>query len=107
MSSYDYTIPCGKSKVHPEGVCRQKLHKNIASGLTKLSERHEQEQLENQMRQQHDMLEQQKRDLELKQKMLGVGAGTHRVIAENRAKFKPKAKPHVPAAKPNNNNKPS
>lgn len=109
--SYDYTIPCGDTKVHPDGICRKKLHRNISHGLTRAAQRHEKEELEAQMAEQKASLDEQRRHLDLQEKMLGVGMGTHRVIEEKRKKFKPKAKPFVPGAekpksKPSNKKNP-
>ena len=102
----DYVIPCGGSKVHPEGVCRQKLHRNISAGLNRLHQRHTQEEFDEQLEQQRQSLNEQRRNLDLQEKMLGVGAGTHRVIKENRTKTKPRVTPIVPGApKPSNKNK--
>lgn len=96
----DYVIPCGQSKVHPDGICKHKLHRNIAAGLTRMAERHEREATEAQLAAQHAAFEEQKRNIDLQQKMLGVGAGTHRVIKENRTKTKPRVTPIVLGTKP-------
>lgn len=102
----DYTVPCAKSKVHPDGVCRKKLHKNIHSGLHKLVERLEEEDMQRQVEQQKAQFDEQRKRLDLQEKMLGVGMGTHRVIKDMR-KNKPETKPFIPGAdsgKPNNKN---
>ena len=91
----DYTIPCAKSKVHPDGICRKKLHKNIHSGLHKLVERLDTEKMENELNQRKQQFEEQRKRLDLEEKMLGVGLGTHRVIKDTR-KNKPKADPYLP-----------
>ena len=94
-SPIDYTVPCGKSKVHPDGVCRQKLHKNIHSGLHRLHERMEEEAMQAQLEQQKQQFDEQRKHLDLQEKMLGVGMGTHRVIKDMR-KNKPKVDPYLP-----------
>lgn len=92
----DYTVPCAKSKVHPDGICRKKLHKNIHSGLHKLVERLDQEAMERQLEQQKAQFDEQRKRLDLQEKMLGVGMGTHRVIKDMR-KNKSKTDPYLPA----------
>jgi hypothetical protein len=92
----DYTIPCHKSAVHPDGVCRKKLHKNIGGGFHRLVERMEKEEYERAMEEQKAQFEEQRRHLDLQEQMLGVGMGTHRVIKENRTKNKPRVTPFVP-----------
>ena len=105
-SPTDYTVPCGKSKVHPDGICRQKLHKNVHSGLHRLHQRMEEESMKEQLQQQKDAFEEQRRNIDLQEQMLGVGMGTHRVIKDMR-KNKPKVDPYLPGANagnPNNKN---
>jgi hypothetical protein len=58
-----------------------------------------QEEYEEALAQQKDAINQQRQELDLQEKMLGVGMGTHRVIAENRTKNKPRVQPFVPGAK--------
>jgi hypothetical protein len=86
MSTTDYTVPCHKSSVHPDGVCRKKLHKNIGSGFHRLVDRMDTEEQEAQLEQQKQQIEDQKKQLDLQFKLAQVGAGTHRVIKENRKK---------------------
>lgn len=100
----DYVIPCHKSSVHPDGVCRKKLHKNIGSGLHRLAERHQQEEYEEAMKQQLDQIGQQRAELDLQEKMLGVGMGTHRVMKETR-KNPPRVTPVVPGKDPSKKTK--
>ena len=105
-SPTDYTVPCGKSKVHPDGICRQKLHKNVHSGLHRLHQRMEEESMQEQLQQRKAQFEEQRRQIDLEERMLGVGMGTHRVIKDTR-KNKPKVDPYLPggnAGKPNNKN---
>ena len=85
-SPIDYTVPCGKSKVHPDGICRKKLHPNIAQGFHTLVERMDKEKQEEELNKQKEQYENQKKQLDLQFKMAQVGAGTHRVIKENRKK---------------------
>jgi hypothetical protein len=102
----DYTVPCAKSKVHPDGICRKKLHKNIHSGLHRLVERLDTESMQRQLDQQKQQFDEQRKHLDLQERMLGVGIGTHRVIKDTR-KNKPKVDPYLPgqnAGKPNNKN---
>jgi hypothetical protein len=102
----DYTVPCGKSKVHPDGICKQKLHPNIHSGLHRLHQRMADEEMQAQLEQQKQQFEEQRKHLDLQEKMLGVGMGTHRVIKDMR-KNKPKVDPYLPggnAGQPNNKN---
>jgi len=82
----DYTVPCGKSKVHPDGICRKKMHPNIAQGFHTLVERMDREKQEQELNKQKEQYENQKKQLDLQFKMAQVGAGTHRVIKENRKK---------------------
>jgi hypothetical protein len=104
----DYTVPCDKSKVHPDGVCRKKLHKNIGNGFHRLVDRLDNEAMEEQLKQQKEQFDEQRRNLDIQEKMLGVGMGTHRVIKDMR-KNKPKVEPFIPGAgsgkpdKPKNN----
>jgi hypothetical protein len=92
----DYVVPCGKSGVHPDGVCRQKLHKNIGGGFHRLQERMAQEEYEKAVEDRRVQFEEQRRKLDLEEKMLGVGMGTHRVIKENRTRNKPRVTPYIP-----------
>ena len=103
-SPTDYTVPCGKSKVHPDGICRKKLHKNVHSGLHRLHQRMEEESMQEQLQQRKSQFDEQRKRLDLEEKMLGVGLGTHRVIKDTR-KNKPKVDPYLPggnAGNPNN-----
>jgi hypothetical protein len=95
----DYVIPCAKSTVHPDGLCRRKLHKNIGGGLHRLMERHQQEEYEEALNSQYDAINQQRAELDLQEKMLGVGAGTHRVMKETR-KNPPRVTPVIPGLDP-------
>ena len=97
----DYTVPCGKSKVHPDGVCRKKLHKNIGGGFHRLHQRMADEEMQEQLEKQKAQFDEQRKHLDLQEKMLGVGMGTHRVIKDTR-KNKPKTDPYLPnSGKPN------
>jgi hypothetical protein len=102
----DYTIPCAKSQVHPDGICRKKLHKNIGGGLHRLHQRMAEEEMQEQLAQQKAQFDEQRKQIDIQEKMLGVGMGTHRVIKDMR-KNKPPAEPFVPGmgGKPNNTNK--
>ena len=80
----DYVIPCHNSKVHPSGICRKKLHKNIGSGFHRLMDRMEQEAMERELENQRQQIEEAKKQLDMKFKMAQVGAGTHRVIKDRR-----------------------
>jgi hypothetical protein len=105
-SPTDYTVPCGKSKVHPDGICRKKLHKNVHSGLHRLHQRMEEESMQEQLKQRKAQFDEQRRQIDLEERMLGVGLGTHRVIKDTR-KNKPKVDPYLPggnAGNPNNKN---
>ena len=82
----DYVIPCKESSVHPSGICRKKLHKNIGGGFHRLVERMDKEEQEAQLEQQKQQIEDQKKQLDLQFKLAQVGAGTHRVIKDNRKK---------------------
>lgn len=84
----DYQIPCGKTGVHPSGVCRQRLHPNVTSGLSKLIQRLDQEAMEAELENQRVQMEEAKKRLDLEYKMAQVGAGTHRVIKERRQRGK-------------------
>jgi hypothetical protein len=95
----DYVIPCHKTSVHPDGVCRKKLHKNIGGGLHRLMERHQQEEYDEALAQQKDAIGKQRAELDLQEKMLNVGAGTHRVIKETR-KNPPRVTPVIPGHDP-------
>ena len=102
----DYTVPCHKSKIHPDGVCRKKLHGNIGNGFHKLVERLDNEAMEAQLQQQKAQFDEQRRNLDIQEKMLGVGMGTHRVIKDMR-RNKPSTEsfiPGAPTAKPNKPN---
>ena len=97
----DYTVPCGKSKVHPDGVCRKKLHKNIGGGFHRLHQRMADEEMQEQLEKQKAQFDEQRKHLDLQEKMLGVGMGTHRVIKDTR-KNKPKTDLYLPnSGKPN------
>ena len=95
----DYVIPCAQSTVHPDGLCRRKLHKNIGSGFHRLTERQQQEEYEEALNSQYDAINKQRADLDLQEKMLGVGAGTHRVMKETR-KNPPRVTPIIPGHDP-------
>ena len=99
-TSGEYTVPCAQTSVHPDGVCRRKLHRNIGGGFHRLIDRMTQEEYEEALAQQKDAINQQRQDLDLQEKMLGVGMGTHRVIAENRTKNKPRVTPFIPGSDP-------
>jgi hypothetical protein len=102
----DYTVPCAKSRVHPDGVCRKKLHPNIHSGFHRLVERLDNEAMEEQLQQRKQQFDEQRKQIDLDEKMLGVGLGTHRVVKDTR-KNKPKVDPYLPggnAGNPNNKN---
>jgi hypothetical protein len=58
-----------------------------------------------QMDQRKSQFDEQRKRLDLEEKMLGVGAGTHRVIKDMR-KNKPKAEPYLPGGNTGNSNKP-
>ena len=92
-SPTDYTVPCGKSKVHPDGICRKKLHPNIHSGLHRLHQRMEEESMNKELEQRKAQFDEQRKRLDLEEKMLGVSLGTHRVIKDTR-KNKPKVNPN-------------
>ena len=102
-SPTDYTVPCGKSKVHPDGICRKKLHPNIHNGLHRLHQRMEDESMQDQLQQRKAQFDEQRRRLDLEEKMLGVGLGTHRVIKDTR-KNKPKVDPYLPGGNAGNSN---
>ena len=102
-ASVDYTIPCHKSQVHPDGICRKKLHGNIGKGFHRLVERMESEEMEKQLQDQKAAFDEQRKQIDMQEKMLGVGMGTHRVIKDTR-KNKPKVEPYLPpSGKPNTN----
>ena len=82
----DYVIPCHKSSVHPDGVCRKKLHKNIGGGFQRLVERMDKEAMEQQLEDQRQQIEDAKKQLDMKFKLAQVDAGTHRVIKDTRKK---------------------
>ena len=94
-SPIDYTIPCGKSQVHPDGICRKKLHKNIGGGFHRLHQRMAEEEMQEQLEQRKSQFDEQRRQIDLEERMLGVGMGTHRVIKDTR-KNKPKVDPYLP-----------
>jgi hypothetical protein len=104
-NSTDYTVPCHKSKIHPDGVCRKKLHKNIGNGFHRLVERMDNEAMEAQLEQQKAQFDEQRKHLDLQERMLGVGMGTHRVIKDMR-KNKPKVDPFIPGGNAGKSNKP-
>lgn len=85
----DYTIPCHKSSVHPDGICRKKLHKNIGGGFHRLMERMEREAMEAELENHRQQIEEQKKRLDMDFKMAQVAAGTHRIMKDTR-KNKPK-----------------
>jgi hypothetical protein len=82
----DYTVPCHKSSVHPDGICRKKLHRNIGGGFHRLVERMDKEAQEAELENQRQQVEDAKKQLDMKFKMAQVGMGTHRVIKDNRKK---------------------
>jgi hypothetical protein len=64
------------------------------------------EEMQAQLEQQKQQFEEQRKHIDLQEKMLGVGMGTHRVIKDMR-KNKPKIDPYLPGAnagQPNNKN---
>ena len=81
----DYSVPCSKSQVSVDGVCRKKLHRNIGGGLHRLIERMAQEEKEAELQSQKTAFDEQRKQIDMQEKMLGVGLGTHRVI-KNKAK---------------------
>jgi hypothetical protein len=101
----EYSVPCAKSKVHPDGICRKKLHPNVHAGLHKLVERLDREDMERQLEEQKAQFDEQRKHLDLQEKMLGVGVGTHRVIKDMR-KNKPKVEPFIPGGTLGKENKP-
>jgi hypothetical protein len=62
-------------------------------------ERHQQEEYEEALNSQYDAINQQRAELDLQEKMLGVGAGTHRVMKETR-KNPPRVTPVIPGLDP-------
>jgi hypothetical protein len=82
----DYVIPCHKSQVHPDGICRKKLHKNIGGGFHRLVERMDKEAQEAELENQRQQIEDAKKQLDMKYKFAQVQAGTHRVIQDRRKK---------------------
>jgi hypothetical protein len=66
----------------------------------------EEEAMQAQLEQQKQQFDEQRKNIDLQEKMLGVGMGTHRVIKDMR-KNKPKVDPYLPGANtsnPNNKN---
>jgi hypothetical protein len=103
-SPTDYTVPCGKSQVHPDGICRKKLHKNIGGGFHRLHQRMAEEEMQEQLEQRKAQFDEQRRQIDLEERMLGVGMGTHRVIKDTR-KNKPKVDPYLPGSGAGNTKK--
>lgn len=56
-----------------------------------------------QLEQQKQQFDEQRKHLDLQEKMLGVGMGTHRVIKDMR-KNKPKVDPYLPGGNAGNSN---
>jgi hypothetical protein len=63
----------------------------------------ESEEMEKQLQDQKAAFDEQRKQIDMQEKMLGVGMGTHRVIKDMR-KNKPKVEPYLPpSGKPNAN----